>query len=359
MNWIPFLERLCEEMGFLSDAAKLFAKNCQDLHKSWKLLLIFHTAALRKLVSPYVRHCIANKIQPSPKEFLQYSHTDYIKNPTKKYFMDQVFRFSQGIINFRMAVRRNNAMLLNSAKFMTKELFYARTHPKYQQIELYDHMQYLKMPVQVRQLNDMFISITTSGNMSTGEDFDFVLKEKNKELKQWITSGIPTDSIWQQICRINHILEKIKQTTFKLFGIHSSQTSPKKLDLEDAINAFRAVLRKAKYFDESKASHLSLKGQELDSDLVNFIEKATLKRSYYLKTSILQEELEDLPHMSQPVAITKEERESLEDTKNKTKSMIENEILYLMDNLVEEQVKQNFLEQYRKQVKGKRKAEYI
>ena len=120
MNWIPFMERLCEEMGFISDAAKLFAKNCKDLHKNWKLLLIFHTAVLRELVLPYVRQCKMNNNPLSSKEFLKSVHDDYTNNPTKRYLMDQVFRYSQGIINFRMATRRNNAPLLNSAMSQPK-----------------------------------------------------------------------------------------------------------------------------------------------------------------------------------------------------------------------------------------------
>ena len=190
---------------------------------------------------------------------------------------------------------------------MTKELFYAHSHPKYQQIELHDHMQYLLMPDEVRALNYDLVSITTSGNMSTGEDFDFVLEEKNKELKQWISCGIPTDSVWQQICRNNVVLGKIKRNTFKLFGVDSSSTDPRKLDLENVINAFRMVIRKSKYLDESKHgeeeshSHLSLKGNQLDARLVDFIDTATLKRIYFLKNTVLQEDVEDLPHMSQPV----------------------------------------------------------
>lgn len=159
--------------------------------------------------------------------------------------MDQICRMSQGIINFRMAIRRNNSMLMHSAKYMTKELFYARSHPKYQQMELYDHLQYLVMSQEVKEFTNSHVSITTSGNVSSGEDFDFVLKEKNRQLKQWISKGVPTDKFWLKICRNNIVLEQIKQN--EQLGIRTSISALKDLDIEAAVGAFRLVLRKCDY----------------------------------------------------------------------------------------------------------------
>ena len=82
-----------------------------------------------------------------------------------------------------MGVRRNNADLYKSGKYMTKELFHGRSHPKYQIIEIYDSVQDVLMPEEVRNLSDSYASITTSGNYSAGEDFDFILEEKNRQLK--------------------------------------------------------------------------------------------------------------------------------------------------------------------------------
>ena len=202
-------------MGFVSDAAKQYSKACKDHHKSWNLLLIFHTASLRELVLPYVRKCLEDTVTPSPKGFFQFcnSISQSADMPNYSYMVDQVCRFSQGIINFRMAVRRNNSVLLKSAKYMTKELFFGRNHPKYQVIEVNDCLQDLLMPDKVRELNDSYSSISTSGNQSLGEGFDFILEEKNRELKSWIPKGMPTDSIWQTVCRNNAKLNEVKENT--------------------------------------------------------------------------------------------------------------------------------------------------
>ena len=62
LNLTPFLEDMCITLGFATDNAKSFAKNCKDHHIAWDLLMTFHTSALRELVLPYVRHCIANNV---------------------------------------------------------------------------------------------------------------------------------------------------------------------------------------------------------------------------------------------------------------------------------------------------------
>lgn len=126
-----YLEPLCERMGFLSDAAKQYAKACKDLHKSWNLLLIFHLASLRELVLPYVHNSLKNWSNPDAKHFFEFNNQLYQSNasPNFKYMMDQVCRFSQAIINFRTSVRRNNSDLLKSSKFITKEFYHGRQHP--------------------------------------------------------------------------------------------------------------------------------------------------------------------------------------------------------------------------------------
>ena len=55
LNWTPYLEKMCELMGFQSPNAKSFAKSCKDHHVAWKLLLIFHISSLREMVVPFVR----------------------------------------------------------------------------------------------------------------------------------------------------------------------------------------------------------------------------------------------------------------------------------------------------------------
>lgn len=88
------------------------------------------------------------------------------------------------------------------------------------------------MPCKVQNLN-AYSSITTTENKSTGQDFDFILREKNRRLKSWTPKGIPTDFIWQTVCRNNLILEKIKHNSLLLFAIQTDKGKSKPKHLED------------------------------------------------------------------------------------------------------------------------------
>ncbi|CAG2198284.1 unnamed protein product [Mytilus edulis] len=334
LNWTPFLETLCEIMGFCTDSSKQFAKSCKDHHKSWRLLLIFHLSSLQELVLPYVRNCLSTRCPPTAKGFLtsgieKYSYGNY---QNFKYMLDQVCKFSQGIVNFRMATRRNNADLLKSSKYMTKELFHGRNHPKYQKIELYDTIQDRMMPDNVRELNDLYASITTSGNPSAGEDLDFVLEEKNKQLKAWIPKGMPTDIIWQTVCRNNRALEKIKNHSLSLFGIQSTKYVSRPLGIEDAITAYRTCLRRSNYLDKEK-DHTSISGMALDEGLVNFVHEATKKRIVMLRTEFLGEIFEEQSTFKHPLPITPSEREKLQSFGNMTIKQIQKEIHKMLNKI--------------------------
>ncbi|CAG2184636.1 unnamed protein product [Mytilus edulis] len=195
-----------------------------------------------------------SKVHGTAKGFLKYSTEKYgvPSNPNFTYMMDQVCRFSQGIINFRMATRRNYSDLIKSAKYMTKELFHGRSHPKYQVIEIFDTIQDLTMPEEVRSLNDIYSSITTSGNKSLGEDFDFILEEKNKQLKSWMPKGVPTDKIWLTVCRNNKLLETFKDHSVSTFNIKSNKGNSRSLGIENSTSAYRILLRKTDYLGKNQ-----------------------------------------------------------------------------------------------------------
>ena len=55
LNWTPFMQKLCEKMGFKSELAQNCAKRCTDHHKSWSLLVVFYIGSLRELVHCYLK----------------------------------------------------------------------------------------------------------------------------------------------------------------------------------------------------------------------------------------------------------------------------------------------------------------
>ncbi|CAC5387147.1 unnamed protein product [Mytilus coruscus] len=152
--------------------------------------------------------CCLKTSQANPDHFttwIEWVHAVYMKMKAEDKDENDPFlcgcdRLENSFFSLESELSRNNSDLLKSSKFMTKELFHGRQHPKYHEIEINDTLQDLLMPCEVQNLNNAYSSITTTENKSTGQDFDFILEEKNLQLKSWIPKGIPTDFIWQTVC---------------------------------------------------------------------------------------------------------------------------------------------------------------
>ena len=60
LNWEVFYSDLARTHNFASLLAQASAKRCDDTHKAWQILLLFHIATLKELVLPYMRECMSN-----------------------------------------------------------------------------------------------------------------------------------------------------------------------------------------------------------------------------------------------------------------------------------------------------------
>ena len=137
------------------------------------------------------------------------------------YLLNQVTIYAQAIINYRMALRRNNSKLALSAVYKLSSLFHGRNHPFYQRIELYSLVQSFLFPSsEVQEQHASFYTISVSGDPSKGEDWDFILENKNKIVKSWIPKGGCKDSYWLTGCRNADMFEKIKEV---VHGFYNSE----------------------------------------------------------------------------------------------------------------------------------------
>lgn len=73
------------------------------------------------------------------------------------------------MIDFRMEITRNN--FLQSAKFMSKDLFHGRVHPQYQQTEMLDTVHSFSLPEKLQSFLDV------SSDVSKGQGYIFLLEE--------------------------------------------------------------------------------------------------------------------------------------------------------------------------------------
>ena len=131
-------------------------------------------------------------------------------NANFMYIFEMVCKYVQGIINFRIAIRRNNFPLLQSAKYMTRQLFQAQNHPKYQDLEMYEQFVHQIMPSELVSFFNSHSSLSKSGHLSKGQGYDFVLEEENRTVKSWLKRGVPKEKVWWVTCR-NHVSEGHKE----------------------------------------------------------------------------------------------------------------------------------------------------
>ena len=112
LNWVPFLSKLCYLMGYKTDAAQFAVKNCKDQHQAWELLLVFFFGSLRELIVLYIRARLQkrNDGDLSVEEFLSFS-SEMKSCPNYIYMYSQITNYTFVMINFHMALRRNNLKL--------------------------------------------------------------------------------------------------------------------------------------------------------------------------------------------------------------------------------------------------------
>ena len=218
-----------------------------------------------------------------------------------------------------MAIRRNNAALFESAKMHITELFYARSHPHYQRIMLFDAIQRLFMPAEVKQEWDNNISISVTGDPSRRQDFDFILEEINREIKQFLPIDTsPNDTTWINVCRNKDVLKNVITSLESELGIQSS-TYVETLKLSNAVNIFRLKFRR--YLASSPDDNLeSISGTPLRDNILNIRRECFEKKTNLIKFRVLEIEDSIPDTQTHPVHITDDEYEKF----NKVSSMTKN-----------------------------------
>ena len=357
LNWRICMSELAKEMGWTSESAQNAALNCYDNHKTWQLIAVFHFGTLLELLHPYVIQCLREEKKPTPQEFVYYAKRS--EDPNFRFMFEMVSRYSQGIFNYRMGIRRNNSLLVQSAKHMTKEIFHGRRHPKYQEIEMVETFQRYVMPSEVREFCDKHESVSKYGNPSTGQGFDFVLEEENKAIKSWIKHGVPSDQTWLSVIRNSDTLKTIRNNLLLYLGLNTEQSFSRNLDLDDAISAWRAKLRQTGYLANQSVIHKSVSGVDLDPALSQFTTSAARKRSYRMLQRFLGQDPPEDPALNHPVYVTPDEREHHTSLNNQTIEQIDSLILDAINSLSDSEVKYYYCEAFQKNVLRKKKDVHL
>ena len=356
--WPIGLEKLCEIMGFSSPNSKEYAKKCKSHHLSWELLLVYYTAFLKELTVPFVKQCIYSSIQPTANNFMLQYIQSVKENPTIKLIFDMLSHLVQSVINFRLAIRKNDARLLHSSKFMSKELLHGRNHPIYQKIELHDTLQYHMMPTEVQKEVDSFISITRGGSDS-GQDFDYALEEENRNINNFLPKGVvPSDALKLTVSRNLSLLKDLRMSLQSTLNISSSENN-KKVNIEEAIYYFRLEIRRSQMLnpDENAPQHI-WNNANLDEDIFDFVQKASIRRTANIRKQLLNATDENEEIIKTPVFLTINERQHFSAIENKTIKEICKEIHTTIDNLTDNDLKEYFIKEFKK-IKNRKKNDIL
>ena len=337
LNWTPFMECLGELLGFKSPSAQDYFHRGKDHHINWRVLKIFYTSGLEELTYHYLRS--TNDTPGGNAATVEGFKEFYLKNENAnlKYLYITITRYAQALVNFRMGIRRNNNWLVASAKYHFKELYYARNHPNYAQIEIFDRLQAELMPKEVKQIIDMHTSFTVSGSEFKGQGIDFVLEEINRRIKQYLPSGqLPSDETWNRICCNLASYESHRSNFNEMVGLDTYENTLRDLKIEEPIKAFRAELRLYMEEIKSNSKHFSMKGKALHENLVCMTELCKEKRKKVIAESYLGKK-KDSPKNA--VIITKEEEARLLDPQNWDKTRIKKEIKTKIAEMKEQESK--------------------
>lgn len=108
--------------------------------------------------------------------------------------------YLQAIINFRVGVRSNQPLLKSAARRTFAPIWSARRHPIYQEIEVSDEEQLMRLRPEIRQLVELNSVVSRSGWSNQHQGLDAILEEVNKMLKTLIPP-IPTQKHWEMAAR--------------------------------------------------------------------------------------------------------------------------------------------------------------
>jgi hypothetical protein len=341
-------------MGWRSEAAQLSARKCYDNHKAWQMLVTFFIGSMLELLFPYVQQCLHENRHPTPEDFVdRYCVEKSEKSPTFCLWFHMTFRYAMGIVNFRGGIHRNNAELVCAAKFMTRPLFHGRNHPKYQAIEIFEDFLTRCAPPEILTFLKNHVAISKSGHPSHGQGYDFLLEEENRSIKKWIHRGVATDDMWLGVIRNKDQFEAIYEAMNDIFEFDKRQSVSRNIDLTDAITEWRVCLREASIFSDS--DFLSLSGEPLDYAMLKFDEESERKRSYRVLAQLLKQEVPDDVSLRHPVYVTAQEREKLNKIENLTISTLSNRIQELLQQIEDQDVREQYMGHFTKNVRKKEK----
>ena len=99
--WVPFMKNIAIDIGFRTPNAQMVFRLGIDHHRSRQVLESCRYALSKELLIPYIRHCVANEVQPTSSGYLSWYDQD-VQNQNYAYIFHVTFSY---LLSFQLYLR--------------------------------------------------------------------------------------------------------------------------------------------------------------------------------------------------------------------------------------------------------------
>ena len=288
LGWDIFWKELAMTMNFRSETALRYAKAASDHHKAWTLCRISREALTKELIVPFVRAQLVEE-DPDLSSAAFFKFIMKAVDPNYTFMCDFTFELLDAIFMYRAGIRGSIKTFIRAGRAKFAKLWSGRNHPLYRELEAADSILLENAPKELQDLLLQAASVNLTGQPFTGEGVDFRLEEINQKIQFWLPN-IPSAHDWKLACSNFDKLSELRALSWESLGTTDPkvQLNKKEQSIVDEESAFRTKLRSKNYLVQpgTRRAHVSLSGEVLDADLVNFCMSSRIRRAEYVESYI-------------------------------------------------------------------------
>ncbi|XP_066924076.1 uncharacterized protein [Clytia hemisphaerica] len=158
LNWEVFCGDIAKQLGFETDKAKDVFRKDKDHHKEWCFRELMFYAGVDELLSLYVKSFATDV------SLTGFWNRCQAQSPNLKYMANMCLNHLFAMMLFRVSVRRNCFEGIEMAMEQLEGLFFARHHPIYQRLLVYNRIVLQQMPDEMKDLLKVAYTTSVTGN---------------------------------------------------------------------------------------------------------------------------------------------------------------------------------------------------
>jgi hypothetical protein len=240
LAWPVFYQQLSMAMNFQTERAQDVIRRALDHHKAYQTFVVGIFGLAAEIIRPFIQQCDNLSIEATANEFKRYKCN---LGPSMQLLIELVFNYGVALLVLRNGVRTEAPDLLLAGRQAFAPLLYLGHHPHYQKIEANDAAMQCRLPVEVREMANQFLSLPKGDLSRSAEATDYVLEMYNRNIKQHFYSGVPTDDQWLIAHRAVAATEGLHECYSKLTGYALFHGNSSRINLDTELAVWRQICR--------------------------------------------------------------------------------------------------------------------